>query len=185
MEDRANDEDARLLLRAAGGDGVAFGMLYRRHLPLVLRWCWSQTGDRELAADLSAEVFAAALIHARRYRPEQGAPIAWLLGIARNKLLESRRAGRVENRARRRLGIAPVELTDEDLARVDELSSLDSVAMELAARLPEEQRQAVLGRIVEEHSYEDLAAELRCSPAVVRKRVSRGLNTLRAQMEDR
>jgi RNA polymerase sigma-70 factor (ECF subfamily) len=185
MDQHSNDRDAQLLVRSAAGDGVAFGILYRRYLPLVLRWCWSQTGDRELAADLSSEVFAAALIHAHRYRAEQGPPIAWLLGIARNKLLESRRAGRVESRARRRLGLAVVELTDDDLARVEELSSLDSAAVELAAQLPDEQRRAVLGRIVEERSYEQLAAELRCSPAVVRKRVSRGLNALRAQMEDR
>lgn len=33
-----------------------------------MRWCWRETGNRELAADLSAEVFAAALTAARRYR---------------------------------------------------------------------------------------------------------------------
>jgi RNA polymerase sigma factor (sigma-70 family) len=185
MDEQPHNEEADLLLRAAEGDGVAFGILYRRHLPIVLRWCWSQTGDRELAADLSSEVFAAALRNSRSYRPELGPPIAWLLGIARNKLLESRRSGRVESRARRRLGIPAIELTDDDLARVEELSSLDDGAVSLVQQLPAEQREAILGRIVEDRSYEELAAELRCSQAVVRKRVSRGLNSLRAQMEDR
>jgi len=185
MSEHSEADEAGLLLRAAQGDGVAFGILYRRHLPIVLRWCWSQTGDRELAADLSSEVFAAALVHSRRYRPAQGPPVAWLLGIARNKLLESRRSGRVESRARRRLGIAELELSDEDIARVEELASLDHLAVELLEQLPAEQREAILGRVLEDQSYEELAGRLRCSQAVVRKRVSRGLNTLRTQLEDR
>jgi RNA polymerase sigma factor (sigma-70 family) len=185
MLEREHEEEVRLLADIAGGDGVAFGVIYRRYLSIVVRWCWVQTGDRELAADLSAEVFAAALQSARRYRPEQGPPVAWLLGIARNKLLESRRRGRVESAARRRLGIGPVALADEDLARVEELSSLDDTARSLLEELPREQRDAVLARVVEDRSYRELAAALRCSEAVARKRVSRGLHTLRARMEDR
>jgi RNA polymerase sigma factor (sigma-70 family) len=185
MPEREHREETRLLADIAAGDGLAFGVLYRRYLPVVVRWCWAQTGDRELAADLSAEVFAAALESARRYRPEKGPPVAWLLGIARNKLLESRRRGRVESAARTRLGIAPVALGEEDLARVEELSSLDDAVLSLVEELPSEQREAVLARVVEDRSYRELASELRCSPAVVRKRVSRGLHTLRTRMEDR
>jgi len=76
-------------------------VVYRRYLPVVLRWCLRETRNRELASDLSAGVFAAALIAARRYRPERGSVLAWLLGITRNKLSESRRRGRVENAARK------------------------------------------------------------------------------------
>src|ERR1700728_3633042 len=119
------EDDVRLLVAAGRGDESAFGAIYQRYLPIVVRWCRVQTADRELAADLSAEVFAAVLQSASRYQPELGPPIAWLLGIARHKLLESRRAGRIEGAARRRLGVRPLALTDEDLARVDELCSLD------------------------------------------------------------
>jgi RNA polymerase sigma factor (sigma-70 family) len=185
MAGPAQVEDARLIADAGDGDGVAFGVIYRRYLPVVLRWCWVQTGDRELAADLSAEVFAAALQSAHRYRPDKGPPVAWLLGIARHKLLESRRRGHVESRARKKLGIARLELTDEDLARVETLASLDDAVLGLVSDLPDDQREAVLGRVVEDRSYPELAAELSCSEAVARKRVSRGLHTLRARMEDR
>jgi DNA-directed RNA polymerase specialized sigma24 family protein len=85
----AEHDEESLVTAVAGGDAVAFGVLYRRHLPVVLRWCLRETGNREVAADLSAEVFAAALTSAHRYRAGQGAVLAWLLGIARNKLLES------------------------------------------------------------------------------------------------
>jgi RNA polymerase sigma-70 factor, ECF subfamily len=108
MNPAASSSDAKLVLATARRDELAFALLYRRYLPLVLRWCVVHTGERELAADLAAETFAAALIAARRYRPEQGEVDAWLLGIARNKLRESRRRGRIEHSARSRLAIEPV-----------------------------------------------------------------------------
>jgi RNA polymerase sigma factor (sigma-70 family) len=121
----------------------------------------------------------------RRYRPDQGSVTAWLLGIARNKLRESGRRGRVEASARERLGVQPTAITDADLERVDELVSVDKGILELVAALPEEQRAALLSRIVEERSYEEIAAELRCSELVVRQRVSRSIRTLRSRMEER
>jgi RNA polymerase sigma factor (sigma-70 family) len=185
MSQPAPEEDARLLAKIAAGDGEAFSVFYRSHLPMVVGWCVGQTGDRELAADLSAEVFAAALRSAGRYRSEQGAAAAWLIGIARNKLLESLRRGRVESAARRRLGLGRVELSEEDLARVEELASLGGEAVALLEELPTEQRDAVIGRVVEELPYSELAKRLRCSELVARKRVSRGLESLRARMEER
>jgi RNA polymerase sigma-70 factor (ECF subfamily) len=109
--------------------------------------------------------------------------VAWLLGIARNKQLESQRRGRIENAARRRLGLAPVALEDADLERVVELASVDERIMASFASLPEDQRTALLSRVVEERSYGEIASELRCSESVIRQRVSRGLKTLRANTE--
>src|SRR6266446_6599259 len=100
MVDAADRPETELLSDVAEGDDAAFAVIYRRYLPVVLRWCLQETGSRELASDLSAEVFATMLIGSRRYRPEKGSLVAWLLGIARNKLSESRRRGRVENAAR-------------------------------------------------------------------------------------
>lgn len=179
------DPDEELLAAVGRGDEEAFSTLYRRHLPIVVRFCLRETRNRELAADLSAEVFAAALTTARRYRPEKGSVLAWLLGIAQNKVRDSRRRGRIADAARRRLHIAPLTLSDADLERVEELASLDQEILERLAQLPAEQRKALVSRIVDERSYEEIAAELRCSESVVRQRVSRGLKTLRSQLEER
>ncbi len=185
MAGSSDDRDGELVAAMAAGDEDAFAELYGRYLPLVVRWCLRETGNRELAADLSAEVFAAALTAARRYRRERGSVAPWLLGIARNKLAESRRRGRIEASARRRLGVAPWALTDGDLERVDELGSLDDQVLELLEGLPVATREALRGRVVEERSYEELAEELRCSQEVVRQHVSRGLRRLRSQLEER
>jgi RNA polymerase sigma-70 factor (ECF subfamily) len=185
MRNEAQDRDAALVAAVAARDETAFVALYRRYLPVVLRWCLRETGNREIAADLSAEVFAAALISSRRYSSEQGSVLAWLLGIARNKLRESRRRKRVENSARRRLRLEPVALTDADLDRVEELVSLDDELLALVEGLPAPLRQALAARVVHERPYEEIAAELRCSQSVVRQRVSRALKSLRSQMEER
>lgn len=179
----AHDEDAALVARAAVGDGDAFAALYRRYLPLVLGWCVRETANRELAADLAGEVFATALASSRRYRPDQGSVAAWLLGISRNKVHESRRRKRVENSTRHKLGIRPLDLSDVDLERIDELASLDGEALKLVEQLPAEQREALVQRVVQERSYNEIADELRCSESVVRQRVSRGLKALRAELE--
>lgn len=185
MPDRRNDPDAALVAAVAAGDDAAFATLYRRYLPVVLRWCLRQTGNREIAADLSSEVFAAALISARRYRPEQGSVLAWLLGIARNKLLESLRRKRVEDSARRKLQLEPVALSSGDLDRVEELASLDEDILALTQGLSKPLREALEARVVQERPYEEIASELRCSQSVVRQRVSRALKSLRSQMEER
>src|SRR5579863_1238790 len=139
-----NQDDAVLIARVAKGDEEAFVVLYRRYLPLVVRWSLRRTQNRELAADLAAEVFAAALIAARRYDPGEGPVVSWLLGIAKNKLRESWRRKRIEDSARRRLGLDPIGLTDTALERVEELASLDADVAVLVAGLPEEQRDAIM-----------------------------------------
>ena len=63
--------DGELLAAAAAGDGPAFAAFYRRHLPGVVGFLVGETGDREVAADLAAEVFAAVFLVARRFRPRE------------------------------------------------------------------------------------------------------------------
>ena len=61
-----------------------------------------------------------------------------------------------------------------DVELRDALASLEAV-----------EREAVIRRVVLEESYRAIAADLRCSEQVVRKRVSRGLARLRESLEGR
>jgi len=180
--DRARWSDAELLAAIARCDDRAFSAFYRRHLDLVVGWCARRT-DAELAADLTAEVFAAVLIEAARYEPIYDSAAGWLLGIARNVLGHSVRRGRVDARARRRLGALPLIVEDDDLARVLELADDQASSMRtLLAGLPADERTAVRARVIEERDYGEIARALGCSEMVVRKRVSRGLERLRARL---
>ncbi|HEU4736639.1 MAG TPA: RNA polymerase sigma factor [Solirubrobacterales bacterium] len=173
------------LLAAARRNPEAFAAFYRRHEDAMLLFFLRRTGNAETAADLTAEVFAAALASAARFRPGKAPAVAWLYAIANHKLASSRRRGRVEERARRRLRMEPLVLSDDSLERVEALADAgrrSEVLERLLAELPPEQHDAVRSRVLEERGYDEIAAELRCSQAVVRQRVSRGLKTLRTEL---
>lgn len=179
-------DDAELLAATVRGDAEAFAAFYRRHLPVVVGFARRMTGDPELAADLAAEVFAVALAFCSRYQPRHDSAAPWLLGIAQNKLCESRRRGRVENATRRRLLIAPLRLEDDDLRHVEELATLGGLDVIAAVdQLPVAERDAVRARILEERGYRQIAADLECSESVVRQRVSRGLARVRTRLSAR
>ncbi len=175
--------DSALLSAIAARDGAAFAVFYRRHLRAVLAFLLRETRDPEAAADLTAEVFAAVLLSASRYANRGESATPWVLGIARNKLLMSFRRGRVEARARHRLGFQAIALNDADLERIEEVAlGDDGRLVALVDDLPEDERFAVRSRVLEERPYQEIASQLRCSELVIRKRVSRGLARMREQL---
>ena len=74
-------------------DASSFELFYNRYFERVLAFFSRRTRDPELAADLTAETFAAALAARRRYRQESGGAGAWLFGIAYHKLADAQRKG--------------------------------------------------------------------------------------------
>lgn len=174
-----------MLLAATRLDPESFAVFYRRYERLLLGYLLRRTSDPELAADLTAEVFAAALGSAHRYRPESPTAAAWLLTIAQRTLASSLRRGRVEASARRKVGIRDAfVLSGEDLERIEALGSLDGQTLALLDALPNDQREAVRAHVLDERSYREIAGELQLSELVIRKRVSRGLTTLKRQLEE-
>ena len=76
----------------------------------------------------------------------------------------------------------PIELDDEAIEMLETTAS--AAAVELLETLTPEQRDAIKARHLDERDYAEIAAELRCSESVVRKRVSRGLASLQAQLRN-
>jgi RNA polymerase sigma factor (sigma-70 family) len=174
--------DAELLARTES-EVEAFAVFYRRHVDWVLRVSARRTGQAEHAADLTAEVFAAALLAAAGFRPERAEPNKWLFGILLKKLAGFERRGAVERRGRRRLGICEPVLSSEEFDRFLVEEPRGPTVVGLLERLPVAQRDAVRARVINECSYPELASELNISEANARKRVSRGLAMLRAELE--
>jgi len=159
-----------------------FATAYRTHARSILIFLARRTYDPEVALDLTAETFAQAFEGRRRCRASTDEEVAaWLFGIARHVLLRSLRRGKAERRALTRLGIEVPSLEPDDLVRVIELAGLDelrgAVARELGA-LPEEHREALRLRVVEELPYDDVARQLAITEPAARARVSRGLRAI-------
>jgi RNA polymerase sigma-70 factor (ECF subfamily) len=177
--------DEQLLVRAAD-DRRAFAVLYERCEKALLGYFGAVTRSAELAADLTAETFAMALASRTQFDPARGSARGWLFGIARNVFAASVRRGRVEDEARRRLGLEVLVL---GTAQLDAIALLieregDALICEWLAELPAEQAHALRARVLDHRDYTEIAVELRCSEAVVRKRVSRGLLRLRRRLRE-
>lgn len=153
-------------------------MLYARRYPLVRGYLRRRIGRQpELVLDLVAETFARGLERRGQFDPQRGSAAGWLLGIARNLLLDALREGRVAETSRRRLGMERIVMDREQLELIERESASELEHALLA--LPAQQREAITQRVLEEEPYAAIAARIGCSEQVVRKRVSRGLAALR------
>jgi RNA polymerase sigma factor (sigma-70 family) len=177
--------DEEFLARTGGGDVTAFEIFYQRWMPAVMSYHRQATGSAELALDLTAETFAAVIASIDRFDSQRGSASNWLFGIARHKLHDSFRRARVEASARESLGWERVAVGDEDLERVEQIASQGQFALaQLIEELPDEQRAALMARVVGEREYAAIAADMDCSEMLVRQRVHRALRRLRRRLEE-
>jgi RNA polymerase sigma-70 factor (ECF subfamily) len=76
------------LIKASHTDPRFFEALYHKHYNQVFRFVYSRTRLKELAADITADVFLKALLNLKTYN-FQGTPfIAWLIRIALNEVAQ-------------------------------------------------------------------------------------------------
>jgi RNA polymerase sigma-70 factor (ECF subfamily) len=141
-----------------------------------------RTFDVEVARDLTAETFAQAFEHRRRFRGRTDAEAAaWLYGIARHQLGRYARHGVVHRKAVERLGIELLPVSEDDHQRIIELAGLAELRKTVAeafSTLPREQRDALRLRVIDEHPYREVAVSLGVSEETARARVSRALRRI-------
>jgi RNA polymerase sigma-70 factor (ECF subfamily) len=144
----------------------------------LLSWFRREVSTRDEAADLWSETWARVVASRSKIRGStRGEHAAFVYTTARNLLADWRRRGLVEQRALAQLGIAPLRIEND-------LPALDApVVLAHLEQLPEDQREAVRLRVIEELDYDEIAARTGATEASVRQRVSRGLKWLRGRMD--
>jgi RNA polymerase sigma-70 factor (ECF subfamily) len=177
MPDSVPDRD----LLASDGGAAGFRIFYERHVHAVVAYVARRTRKPDLVLDVVAETFARALEHRGQYEASRGPAVAWLFGIARNEIAAAVRRGRVADEYRNRAGMTLIEL-DDDAAEVMERHMGVDLREALAGLAPE-QREAVFRRVLAEEPYAVIAERVGCSEQVIRKRVSRGLASLRQSLQ--
>jgi RNA polymerase sigma-70 factor (ECF subfamily) len=180
---RLSDDEA---LRRLRRDPEAVVVLYDRHVARLVAALVALSGDREVAFDLAQETFARLLERGHRVRlPAGGSVWPWLWTVARNLFRDYQRRNLVDAAARSRLQIPAVpydEQAVEDLiARVDAEQRRPELVAALDG-LPQDQRQALLARVVTGDDYEGLAQRTGASEQALRARVSRGLRAIRIRV---
>jgi RNA polymerase sigma factor (sigma-70 family) len=167
-------------------DPAIFEAFYRAHVEDVQRFVVRRVADPHLAADLTAEIFLAAIDAAPSYQPGRGAPVAWLFGIARNVVsAEHRRAGRA------RRAQAEVDgrrlLEPDDVARMQDRIDAASRARELhaaLAELPDGERAVFELVALDDLTPAEAAAVLGIRAVTARVRLHRARGALRQLFDD-
>jgi RNA polymerase sigma factor (sigma-70 family) len=172
-------------LRWIGEDPDIFEAFYREHVEDLQRFIARRVGERERAADLTAEIFLAAIESAGGYRPGSGTPRAWLYGIARVVIAsDARRRGAERDREERwRAGAL---LDSDDAARIDARIDAAARSRELYAamdRLPEAERAVLELVALDELTVAEAAAAVGLRPVTARVRLHRARRKLRAELE--
>lgn len=181
---QTGDEEYRAGSIDRPDDFVAF---YEEHAEGVLRFFVRRTLDAQAAADLTAETFAEAFASRTRYHDLGSGPEGWLYTIARRQLSHFIRRRRIDDRARKRLGMPMRELEPDDHERIEELIDFEAAGRAVArafGQLSKRQRAALTLRVLEGRPYPDVARLLSCTEQTARTRVSRGLRRMAAIMEE-
>jgi RNA polymerase sigma factor (sigma-70 family) len=167
---------------AIGHDPEAFERFYRAHVEMVGRFIARRVSDPHTVADLTADVFLAAIASAHTYRPERGSVAGWMHGVARNVVAgEARRRAR-EHDAARRAG-ARRAVGAEDIARIEERIDAEQNARrtyEALAGMPGPARELIELIAVDGLTVAEAAAALGVTPLVARVRLHRARKALRA-----
>jgi DNA-directed RNA polymerase specialized sigma24 family protein len=103
-----HDDAAILAALRTRPEGIA--SLHERHAARLLDTLARRTSDPERAAELCAEAFAVIVERPDRFDPARGRVADWLDAVATRLLEQAARRGGVADRARRRLGMAPLRL---------------------------------------------------------------------------
>jgi RNA polymerase sigma-70 factor (ECF subfamily) len=168
------ESDALLAQRWQGGDLRSGESLIRRHAPRLHAFLASRALNAHEAEDLAQEVFVAVARRIALYQPGQPF-LAWLYGIARNKIADAWRAHR------------PSEVFEERHEGADFRTpaslheSAESAAAawrEVFARLPETQASALWLRVQEDLSLDAIASTLEVSVANAKVLLFRARQTL-------
>ena len=172
--------EERLMVEAAQEDPAKFADLYEIHFERIYAFLIARVRDRDIAEDLTSEVFHKALANLRTYE-WRGAPFAaWLVRIAANAVADqSKRAAREVSSAE---DPPDVGVSDEpDLEAIEQRARL----FRLVSELPGNQRRVIQQRFVEQRSIREIAHQLGRSEGAVKQLQFRALQNLRAQMEGR
>lgn len=167
-------------MRSVGTNPAAFTAFYREHVGAVTRFVIRRVADPHLAADLTAEVFVAAINAAEHYRGAAGGPRTWLYGIARNIIAAEFRRSERERRAEALIGgrrLLETGDVDRLIEQIDAARQVRELHQSLRV-LPDGERAVLELVSVDGLSVTEAAAALGIRPVTARVRLLRARRAL-------
>jgi RNA polymerase sigma-70 factor (ECF subfamily) len=175
--ERETNTSGGVVSGAALSDPAAFDAFYAEALPVIYGYFLRRTGGSPaLAEDLTQETFLAAVRQIGK-GTRVDAPMPWLIGIARHRLIDHYRTTAAEERRYRPIDSDLVELADERddfamvLDRQQAIAALDA--------LPASQRLAISLRYLDGLSVPEISREIDKSVHAVESLLARGRATFK------
>ena len=178
----AADEEAGVIRplvdRAKEGDAEAFGALYDRFQPEILRYLIVRTRNRDVSEDLAQQVFLKAWQAIPRYQ-HRGAPFrAWLYRMAHNQMVDHFRTSRPTT------DLEGVDLPEDPEAEARVLTAETNDLLRGALeRLSEDHREVLVLRFLMEKSAREIGEIMDRKEVTIRGLQMRALQALRREIE--
>jgi RNA polymerase sigma-70 factor (ECF subfamily) len=185
----SDSTDLSLLQRIAARDAAALAELYDRHSRLLFSLIVRIVADRGEAEEILQEVFVRVWTRVDMYDARMGAPLPWLVRVARNKAIDRLRARRVRAAVDTpALDLAAVEATAPATGiQTPEAAVLDSERRRRVtgalAGLPAEQRQLIEQAFFEGYTHSELAQRFGLPLGTVKTRIRLGMLAMRKGLE--
>jgi RNA polymerase sigma-70 factor, ECF subfamily len=186
------DPDIQLMLRFKDGDQHAFRLLFDKYKKQVINYCYRYCGHPAVAEELAQETFLRVYKASARYRPKARFS-TWLFKIATNVCLNEIRRPVYREKIEsidqgfggdpdppREVATEPEQSMPDALLEAQQDQFLIRRAM---GRLPEAQRAALLLRVSEGFSYQEIGRQINCSENHVKTLIYRGRQRLRMILE--
>jgi RNA polymerase sigma-70 factor (ECF subfamily) len=173
----APESDEMLMVRLMEGEEDAFDPLFARYGGRLRSFIFRFVGDREVAEDLTQEVFLKVYRNPRAFDP-RGRFVTWIFAVARNACIDHLRL--------KKLPVVSISGADEDELRIDPASpatfapeeaalhqELQGKVQEVLAQLSTKLREVFVLCAMQGMSYEDAASIIGCPVKTVSSRLSR------------
>lgn len=176
--------DARTLMeRARAGDVEAFGVIYDRYVNIVFRYVQFRVDDKQLAEDLTADAFLRAFRSISSFTWQGSDPGAWLVTIARHRILDHFRSAR----ARREILSATLlddrnDLPDPNPEGSPDLAALASITghqvRQAVGELGDLQRECIELRFLQDFTVSETAQIMNTTEGAIKSMQIRALTRL-------
>lgn len=173
--------DLVLIEQIASQNAAALAELYDRRSGLLYGLLVRMLRDRGEAEEVLQEAFLAVWSRARTYNRALGSPVAWLVGITRNRAIDRMRANAVRQRTAEQSGSSAIDASDSPETQASFSEKQRQLARALGV-LPREQRQLIEDAYFLGLTQSELAARHQLPLGTVKTRIRTGMLTLRQQL---
>ncbi len=183
--DTIDPEVIRLVDRAKTGDGEAFAQLYDRYVDQVFGYVYRRVGHRQVAEDLTGDVFLRAFRRLSSFE-WQGVDLgAWIITIARNRVHDHFKSAKT--RLERAVDETPEAATPsgpDDPERVTVARDMARALGSALENLSEDHREVIELRFVHDLSVSETAEAMGRTVGATKALQYRALRALAAEVKD-